>query len=146
MGEWSLVQAIFRSSGVVFTKLEMPPKCTLALFPHFWAIGWMMYDDYKRVGIYMLPTGQKDRGTALQIILYTLWTIVVSITPVWGITGNLSLSVPAAIMVAICGICMLLAALRLYQKQDTLAAKRLLFVSILYISVIQIIYVIDKFI
>jgi protoheme IX farnesyltransferase len=115
-------------------------------FPHFWAIGWMMYDDYKRVGIYMLPTGQKDRGTALQIILYTLWTIVVSITPVWGITGNLSLSVPAAIMVTVCGICMLLAALRLYQKQDTLAAKRLLFVSILYISVIQIIYVIDKFI
>lgn len=113
-------------------------------FPHFWAIGWMMYDDYQRVGINMLPTGKRDRGTALQVILYTLWTIVVSVTPVFGITDRLTLSVPAAILVAICGLFMLVAALRLYQKRDTGTAKRLLFVSILYISVIQIIYVIDK--
>jgi protoheme IX farnesyltransferase len=113
-------------------------------FPHFWAIGWMMYDDYQRVGINMLPTGKRDRGTALQVILYTLWTIVVSVAPVFGITGRLTLSVPAAILVAICGLFMLVAAMRLYQKRDTGTAKRLLFISILYISVIQIIYVIDK--
>lgn len=114
-------------------------------FPHFWAIGWMMYDDYQRVGINMLPTGKKDRSTALQIILYTLWTMLVSVAPVLGITGKLSLSVPAAIMVTICGIFMLVSAMRLFQKRDTLAAKNLLLVSILYISVIQTIYVIDKF-
>jgi protoheme IX farnesyltransferase len=113
-------------------------------FPHFWAIGWMMYDDYALAGINMLPTGKKDRGTALQVILYTLWTIVVSITPVLGITGQLSLSVTAAILVAICGLFMLVAAMRLFQKRDTISAKRLLLVSIVYISAIQIIYVIDK--
>jgi protoheme IX farnesyltransferase len=104
----------------------------------------MMYDDYALAGINMLPTGKKDRGTALQVILYTLWTIVVSITPVLGITGQLSLSVTAAILVAICGLFMLVAAMRLFQKRDTISAKRLLLVSIVYISAIQIIYVIDK--
>ncbi|MFT6993512.1 MAG: protoheme IX farnesyltransferase, partial [Maribacter sp.] len=42
-------------------------------FPHFWALGWMLDDDYKKGGFKMLPTGKKDTGTALQIIMYTIW-------------------------------------------------------------------------
>ena len=34
-------------------------------FPHFWALGWMLDEDYKRAGFKMLPTGKKDKGTAL---------------------------------------------------------------------------------
>ena len=30
-------------------------------FPHFWAIGWLMFDDYQRAGINMLPSGKRDR-------------------------------------------------------------------------------------
>lgn len=26
-------------------------------FPHFWAIGWVLYDDYKKAGFNLLPTG-----------------------------------------------------------------------------------------
>src|SRR6218665_1539509 len=37
-------------------------------FPHFWSIGWFLYEDYEKAGIFMLPTGKKDNGTALQII------------------------------------------------------------------------------
>ena len=44
-------------------------------FPHFWAIGWFLYDDYKKAGFFMLPTGKKDKKTALQTILYTIWMI-----------------------------------------------------------------------
>jgi protoheme IX farnesyltransferase len=35
----------------------------------------------------MLPTGKKDKGTALQIILYTVWLILASLLPVFGYTG-----------------------------------------------------------
>ena len=52
-------------------------------FPHFWALGWWLYNDYKRGGFFMLPTGKRDRGTAIQIILYTIWTIAVSLIPVF---------------------------------------------------------------
>src|SRR5690606_22787508 len=56
-------------------------------FPHFWALGWLLDEDYRRAGFKMLPTGKKDRGTALQTILYTFWMSVISVVPAFGITG-----------------------------------------------------------
>src|SRR5690606_22367323 len=76
-------------------------------FPHLWARGWMLDEDYQRAGFKMLPTGKKDRGTALQTILYTIWMIVISIVPAFGITGGLQLSIPAALMVLLAGLVML---------------------------------------
>ncbi len=115
-------------------------------FPHFWAIGWMMHDDYQKAGINMLPTGKPGSATALQIILYTLWTIVISIVPVFGFSGALQLSVVGAIAVGAVGLVFLWAGLRLYKNHSTANAKKLMFVSIAYITAIQWIYVIDKFI
>jgi len=113
-------------------------------FPHFWALGWMLDDDYKKGGFKMLPTGKKDTGTAVQIILYTIWMIVISIMPVFGFTGRLVLSVPAAALILVCGLVMLFFAFKLYEKRDNVAARRLMLASVTYISVIQIIFVIDK--
>lgn len=115
-------------------------------FPHFWALGWMLDDDYKRGGFKMLPTGKKDAGTALQIILYTIWMIVISIMPAFGFTGRLHLSIPAAIIVLLSGLVMLVFAFKLYEKRDNPSARRLMLASVTYISLIQIVYVLDKFI
>lgn len=115
-------------------------------FPHFWALGWMLDDDYKKGGFKMLPTGKKDTGTALQIIMYTIWMIVISIIPVFGITGRLQLSIVSAVLVFLLGAVMLFFALRLYSKRDNISAKKLMLSSVSYITLIQIIYVIDKFI
>jgi protoheme IX farnesyltransferase len=114
-------------------------------FPHFWAIGWYMHDDYQRAGINMLPTGKPGNATALQIILYTLWTMVISVFPVLGLSGALALSVPGAIAVALAGVAFLWFGLALYRNQNQSHAKKLLIVSIVYITAIQWIYVIDKF-
>lgn len=114
-------------------------------FPHFWAIGWYMHDDYQRAGINMLPTGKPGNATALQIILYTLWTIVISVFPVLGLSGALALSVPGAIAVVLAGFVLLWFGLALYRNQNQSNAKKLLIVSIVYITAIQWIYVIDKF-
>ena len=94
----------------------------------------------------MLPTGKKDTGTALQIIMYTIWMIVISIIPVFGITGRLQLSVPAAVMIFLMGLVMLWFALRLYELRDRRSARSLMLSSVTYISLIQIVYVVDKFI
>lgn len=115
-------------------------------FPHFWAIGWLLYDDYKKGGFMMLPTKKQDKGTALQIIAYTIWTIIVSVLPAFGITGDLKLSVTAAIIVLVFGLVMLYYAFELFKKRSTQAAKRLMLSSVLYITLLQIVYVIDKFI
>lgn len=115
-------------------------------FPHFWAIGWFLFDDYKKGGFFMLPTGKQDKGTAVQTIMYTIWTLIVSIIPVFGFTGRLELSIVSAVIVFILGLWMLYYAIRLFNKMTEKAAKQLMLVSVSYISLVQIVYVIDKFI
>lgn len=115
-------------------------------FPHFWALGWMLDDDYKRGGFKMLPTGKKDKSTVLQIIMYTIWMMVVSVIPVFGITGALKLSIPAAILIFLMGMGMLIFAFKLYEKQDNISARKLMLASVSYITLMQIVYVVDKFI
>lgn len=114
-------------------------------FPHFWAIGWFLYDDYKKAGFFMLPTGERDKKTALQTILYTIWMILASIIPAFGFTGNLILSKTAAVIVFLLGLWMLFYAVELHKQMDSKAARKLMIVSVSYISLLQIIYVIDKF-
>lgn len=115
-------------------------------FPHFWAIGWFLFDDYKKAGFFMLPTGRKDKKTALQTILYTSWLILASLLPVTGFTGELKLSIVSAIVVFLLGLWMLVYAVKLYKKMDGPAARKLMLVSVSYISLLQVIYVLDKFI
>ncbi len=94
----------------------------------------------------MLPTGKKDKGTALQIIMYTIWMMVISVVPAIGITGRLQLSIPAAVVVFLLGAVMLFFAFKLYEKRDNVSAKKLMLASVSYITFIQVIYVLDKFI
>ncbi len=115
-------------------------------FPHFWAIGWFLYEDYKKGGFFMLPTGKRDQGTAVQIILYTVWTVVTSLIPVFGVTGDLYLTPVSGVVILILGLILLRSAIRLYKERDTKTAKQLMLVSVLYITLLQIIYVADKFI
>ena len=115
-------------------------------FPHFWAIGWFLFEDYKKGGFFMLPTGKQDKGTAVQIIMYTIWTLIVTILPVFGFTGTLHLSIVAAILVLILGLGMFYYAIQLFKKMTVQAAKQLMLASVSYITLVQIVYVIDKFI
>jgi len=114
-------------------------------FPHFWALGWMLDDDYTAGGFKMLPTGKKDAATVLQIIMYTIWMMAVSIIPVFGITGRLQLSIVAAVLIFLMGAVMLGFAFQLYRKRDNVSARKLMLASVSYITLMQIVYVIDKF-
>lgn len=114
-------------------------------FPHFWAIGWFLYEDYEKAGFFMLPTGKKDKGTALQVILYTVWLIVASLLPALGYTGKLFITPIAAVLVFLLGIWMLIYAVRLYKLRTAKAARTLMLVSVSYITLLQLIYIFDKF-
>ena len=115
-------------------------------FPHFWALGWMLDDDYKKAGFIMLPTGNRDKSTALQIILYIIWMMIISVFPYTGLTGDLTLSFGSTIAILMLGVIMLVLAINLYNKMDISSARKLFYSSILYLTLIQIIYLIDKFI
>lgn len=115
-------------------------------FPHFWAIGWFLHEDYQKAGFNMLPTGKPDKATAVQIIMYTAWTILVSVIPVFGFTGALQLTVVGGILVFLIGLGMLYYAIQLFKKRTVVSARQLMLASVIYITLVQIVYVADKFI
>ena len=115
-------------------------------FPHFWAIGWMVDEDYKNAGFKMLPTGRPNKTTAFLIVFYSLWTIIISILPYTKYSGDLNLSINAAFALITIGGCFLYFALKLMQQKTKKAARNLMYASIVYISFLQLIYVFDKWI
>jgi len=48
---------------------------------HFWALALMIKDDYAAVGVPMAPSVIGERATVLQIVMYTVLTIVLTVIP-----------------------------------------------------------------
>jgi protoheme IX farnesyltransferase len=115
-------------------------------FPHFWAIAWLAYDDYAKAGYYLLPTRKRNKTASFYVLNYTVWLVLVSIIPYFGFTGSLTLSIWATALVFLLGIYLFIKALKLHRGQDVLSARALMIASILYLPLVQVIYVIDKWI
>jgi len=114
-------------------------------FPHFWAIGWLQFDEYKKAGFNMMPTNEKNKKATKLIILYTIIMLLVSVVPVLRITGELYLLPLSALIIFLLGLIMLYYGMKLHKEQTDLMARKLMLSSVLYITLIQIIFVIDKF-
>lgn len=110
-------------------------------FPHFWAIAWVLYDDYKKAGFSLLPsqTG-KSKASAFQIMAYSLALIPFSLMPwILNWTGTLTL-ISASLM----GVWFFYLAYKLYHSCKTADARKLMFASFVYLPIIQFIYVFDR--
>lgn len=104
-------------------------------FPHFWAIAWVLDDDYKKAGFRLLPTTHRDKISAVITWLSTLVLIPVSLLPTYfGFGGNL-----IAIVSLIIGIIFSYQAFVLMQKLDIKSAQKLMFGSFIYLPVVQLV-------
>jgi protoheme IX farnesyltransferase len=111
-------------------------------FPHFWAIGWVLDDDYRKAGFKMLP-GNSGRSvyTASMTLLYTSLLIPASLVPyMLGMIGPITLVV---LLVAAVGFTM--QSYSLLRVRTVKAASRLMFGSFIYLPVMQISMLVDKF-
>ena len=114
-------------------------------FPHFWSIGWMQNKDYENAGFKMLPTGKKDRSTTSQILFYSIWAVLMSIIPAFNLTGDLSLSIYGLLLVLLIGLVLIYYAVKLFNDSTDLNAKKLMLVSVSYLTLMQIVLLLDKF-
>ncbi len=48
---------------------------------HFWALALMIKDEYKRVGVPMAPAVIGERATVIQMVMYALLTMVLTVLP-----------------------------------------------------------------
>ena len=115
-------------------------------FPHFWSIGWSQSDDYKKAGFKMLPTGKKDKSTSAQILFYSIWAVIISIVPFFEITGDLRLSLFGLIFVIILGVFLVYKSYLLFLDGKNENAKKLMLTSIVYLTFVQLTFLLDKFI
>ncbi len=110
-------------------------------FPHFWAIAWVLYDDYKKAGFSLLPSKEgKSKASGFQIMAYSLALIPFSLMP-WllGWTGVVTL-----ISATLLGIWFFYLSYKLYHSCETADARKLMFASFVYLPIIQFIYVFDR--
>lgn len=115
-------------------------------FSHFWAIAWIADDDYKKANYVLLPSGNRDTKSAVQILIYTFFIIPVSLLPAFGLSGSLSLSVVGTVITILLGVFFMYFAWNLFQKRSIPAARKLMIYSIIYLPLLQLLLVIDKYI
>jgi protoheme IX farnesyltransferase len=110
-------------------------------FPHFWAIAWVVFDDYKSAGFHLLPSQKgKSKESAYQIALYAFLLIPISLTP-WllGMTGITTL-----VVATIIGAIFFWYSYKLLLTCDDKDARKLMFASFVYLPIIQFLYVLDR--
>ena len=113
-------------------------------FPHFWSIGWSQSMDYEKAGFKMLPTGKKDKSTAAQILFYSIWSVLITVIPFFGITGNLKLSIIGLLIVIILGVILVQKAYMLFVFEKNQNANSLMITSIVYLTLVQLTLLLDK--
>jgi len=104
-------------------------------FPHFWAIAWVLDDDYKKAGFRLLPTTHRDKTSAIITFISTLILIPVSLLPtIYGFGGNVIAGVSI-----ICGLIFSYQAFVLVKKMDIKSAQSLMFGSFIYLPIVQLV-------
>ena len=110
--------------------------------PHFWALAIHRKDDYAKENIPMLPVTHGVQFTKLQIILYTIILILVSLLPFVVMMSGILYFISALIL----GFVFLYYAVRLYFEEDNASAFPTFVYSIYYIFLIFAALLIDHFI
>ena len=110
-------------------------------FPHYWAIAWVVDDDYAKAGFRMLPSTEgRDKVTALFSVSYSLLLIPIGILPTYfGWCGNWAL-----LICTFSGLMMLIQAIRLLINVDIKSAKGLMFASFIYHPLVMLALMLDK--
>ena len=108
-------------------------------FPHFWAIAWVLDDDYKKAGFRLLPTTKTDKISAFMVLFSTILLIPVSLLPTLMGFGGYAVAV-----VSVLGSLLFIwYAWQLFVKLDVSSAKKVMFTSFFYLPVIQLTLLFD---
>lgn len=109
--------------------------------PHTLAIAWLYRDDFARAGLRFLPVVEPNgSSTGRQAVSHTLALLAVSLLPTLiGFAGRAYFVVAIVLGLGFVGC-----ALALARCQSSLAAKRLLFASLLYLPILLLAMALDR--
>lgn len=112
-------------------------------FPHFWSIAWIGHEDYEKAGMKMLPRIEKvGYFTAFQCVLYSAVLIPLSALPmVVGLGGWISV-----VGLGLAALWFLYNSLNFLKDNSDAMARKVMFASFVYLPVVLITLVLDKYI
>jgi protoheme IX farnesyltransferase len=108
-------------------------------FPHFWAIAWVLDDDYKLAGFRLLPTGKRDRTSAIITFTATLILLPVSLLPYLNHNAGIVLAIISLVM----SLIFIYQAFKLMRTLEISSARKLMFGSFYYLPVVQLMFLFD---
>ena len=109
-------------------------------FPHFWAIAWILNDDYLKAGFKMLPGNGRTRSSAFQTLAYSICLIPLGFLPqFFGLVDSW-----VTLLLVLTGILFTAQSVKLYADCEMKSAQRLMFGSFIYLPVVQIVWMISK--
>jgi len=111
-------------------------------YPHFWAIGFLGFKDYKKAGFKFVPShgDQIDKTIGLSSVIYSLSLVALAIGMIYSqMTG-----IAAGVVMIILALIYTWTAVGFYRKFDMASAKRLMFGSLIYLPVAMLVLIIDK--
>ena len=109
--------------------------------PHFWALALYRREEYAKSGLPMLPVTHGEVYTRLQILLYSIILVAVTLLPfAMGMSGLIYL---AGVMLLNIGF--MYYAVSLYRKYSDDLAKRMFKYSILYLTLLFAVLLIDHY-
>lgn len=139
----TLIGVVAAQGGLTPLALSLFALQFLWQFPHFWSIGWLGFEDYRKAGYSLVPAsaeGKPDAVIGKQAFYYALMLLPVSMLPYYlGVTGAVSLGV-----VILLSLCYVAFSWNFFRKADRRSALQLMFFSFLYIPVSLIAFWVDK--
>ena len=109
--------------------------------PHFWALALYRQEEYAAAGIPMLPVTHGRRHTLLQMVLYTVLLLAVSVLPfATGMSGGMYF-VGALVL----GVMFLIFVVRLYRRYSDALSKQTFSYSIQYLAMLFALMLIDHY-
>jgi len=109
--------------------------------PHFWSLALYRTEDYARAGVPMLPVTHGKEYTRLQVLLYTIILIAVSLLPfAVRMSGWLYLAAALALGAVYLGY-----AVRLYSAYSDRLAQRCFRYSIVYLAALFAALLVDHY-
>jgi len=111
-------------------------------FPHFWAIGYLSFEDYDKAGYKLLPKdedGSIDKNLGFYSAIYSLLIVP---TVIWAYFSGLETTVIALIAIILTTIFYTLMGIRLQLKPSRKTALGLMFSSFFYLPIVLFLYLI----
>ncbi len=125
-------------------SIDLPAAYLFAIIffwtpPHFWALALLIKEDYARAGVPMLPVVTNLAETKLQILLYTI--LLVALTVMFFATGAVGFTYLFSALVL--GAVFIYRAARLKRTGGTKEAKPLYLYSLAYLALLFLAVMVD---